>query len=89
MLTIKRDGKQYESTGKLDADGIVMRVWLYNEHRRAIERAGYDVTWDKPEIRLGEPVKVLLSETDTGRRRVAAVLKLGTDDDWIEVKQKR
>ena len=59
-MTIKRDGKQYESTGKLDADGIVMRVWLYNEHRRAIERAGYDVPWDKPEIRLGEPVKVLL-----------------------------
>ncbi len=86
MDDIKGDGKKaWVAEGKLD--GELMRVWLYNEHRRAIDKAGYKVTWGKPQIVVIDAPTVALVEHN-GRRRVAAVLKLGTED-WIEITQKR
>ena len=83
---IKRDGRSWIAEGKID--GETMRVTLWNEHRRAIDKAGYKVTWDKPApVIQGQGITVALVE-DNGRRRIAAALIVGTDDDWIEIKQK-
>lgn len=84
---IKRDGRQWQADGKID--GELMRVWLYNEHKRAIDKAGYNVAWGSPQSRITGAKPIVALAEHNGRRRIAAVLKHGTDDDWIEVKQKR
>ena len=88
LHSIKRDSHGYQcwqAEGKID--GEIVRVPLYNEHKRAIGQAGYNVRWGKPQIVVIDAPTVSLIEHN-GRRRIAAVLKLGTDDEWIEVKQK-
>lgn len=83
--SFKSDGHfVWIAEGKLD--GETMRVTLYGEHKRAIDMAGYTVTWGKPQIAVSEDVYVSLVEHN-GRRRIASVLKVGTEDEWIEVKQ--
>ena len=64
-----------------------MRVTLWNEHRRAIGKAGYEINWMSPQIVVTEDVYVALAE-DNGRRRIAAVKIIDTEDEWIKVKQK-
>lgn len=76
------------ATGTLDADGGKTEVEIYPEHRRAIAANGYTIKWDVAGEIIGDTVPVRLTEANNGRRRVAAVLKLGTEDEWIEVRQK-
>ena len=86
MHSIKRDGRfVWAAEGKIDDE--IMRVTLYGEHRRAIDEAGYKVMWDLPQVAVIDSPTVALIESN-GRRRVAFALKLGTEDEWIEVKQK-
>lgn len=74
--------------GRLDADDGKIDVNVYPEHIRIIKTAGYNVAWYVAGEIAGDDVPVRLVE-HTGRRRIASVLKLGTEDEWIEVKQKR
>lgn len=73
--------------GTLDADNARADVEIHPEHRRQIERAGYNVSWDVAGEISGDDVPVRFVEHNE-RRRIAAVLKLGTEDEWIEVKQR-
>jgi hypothetical protein len=75
----------WQAEGKLD--GELMRVTLYPEHKRAICQAGHKLAWGKSVMDITEPIYAALAEHN-GRRRIAFVLKRGTEDEWIEVKQK-
>ena len=86
LHAIERDGNKWEATGFIDDE--LMCVRMYAEDKRAIKSAGYQVDWARMEFALSEDIPVSLTEHN-GRRRVAAVLKLGTEDDWIEVERKR
>lgn len=77
----------WQARGTLDADNARVDVEIHPEHRRQIERAGYTITWDVAGEISGDDVPVRFVEHN-GRRRVAAVLKAGTEDEWVEVKQK-
>ena len=79
--------KVWQARGTLDADNARVDVKIYPEHRRQIERAGYTITWDVAGEISGDDVPVRLVENDNGRRRIAAVLKLDTVNEWIEVRQ--
>lgn len=81
--------KVWVAVGTLDADDGKIEVKVYPEHRREIKDAGYNVTWDVAREITGDAVPVRLVEGENGRRRIAAVLKRGTEDDWLEVSQKR
>ena len=85
---VKSDGR-FSWIGRGRIDGEKMVVTLYREHKKAIIDAGYtdEDEWDRPQIIFGEPATILLVE-DNGRRRIAAVKIIDTEDEWIEVKQK-
>lgn len=80
--------KIWLARGTLDADGGEIEVEVWPEHRSKIEAAGYKVTWDVAGEITGDDVPVRLVE-DNGKRRIAAVRKAGTEDEWVKVKQKR
>ena len=75
--SFNRDGP-FVWAAKGIVDNETMYVTLYKEHCRAIERAGYNVTFDKPEVRiLGERPVVTITENENGRRRIAAAMRPG------------
>lgn len=80
--------RMWIATGTLDADGGKTEVEIHPEHRRVIVASGYTITWDIAGEITGDTVPVRLAEANNGRRRVAAVLKLGTEDEWIQVNRK-
>ena len=87
MDIIECDGfNRWQAEGKLD--GEFMRVTLYPEHIRAISQAGHKLALGYSVMNLTEIIHIRLQEKN-GRRRVASVLVRGTEDDWIEITQKR
>ena len=80
--------KVWLAIGRLEADDGKIEVKIYPEHRRKIQLAGYDILWDVAGEIPDVDVFVRLVENENGRRRIAAVLKRGTEDDWLEVKPK-
>lgn len=87
--SIERDGLYiFQAQGTLDINGQLVRVPVHNEHRRGIDSAGYNVTWDKPEVRIeGDDIPVRFVNTPDGQR-IGDVLKLGTVNDWIKIRQR-
>lgn len=82
-----RDGQfKFDAYGMVD--GEEARVKLYGEHRNAIKKAGYDIaSWSTPRPEVGHNIVCVIGEYK-GIRRVSEVLIFGTEDEWIEVKQR-
>lgn len=80
--------RMWLAKGTLDADDGIFEVEIYPEHRRKIEIADYNITWDIAGEITGDDIPVRLTEHN-GKRRIAAVLKRNTYDEWVEVSKKR